>query len=72
MNDVLWLGVLGAVVLVLVDLWIIANVWRTDRSPSTKLGWVLIVVLLPILGLIAWGIAGPRSYKPVASREHSK
>ena len=72
MNDTFWLWVFGVGVLLLVDLWLVANVLRTDRSTPTKLSWTLIVVLLPVIGMVAWGIAGPRSYKPVSSDEHSK
>ncbi|HLD64585.1 MAG TPA: PLDc N-terminal domain-containing protein [Pseudomonas sp.] len=72
MNDSVWLWSLGGLLLVLIELWLIINIVRTDRTTSTKLSWVLIVLLLPLIGMIAWGIAGPRSYKPVSSREHSK
>lgn len=72
MNDSIWLWSLGGLLLVLIDLWLIVNIVRTDRTTPTKLSWVLIVLLLPVIGMIAWGIAGPRSYKPVSSREHSK
>lgn len=72
MNDSIWLWSLGGLLLVLVDLWLVVNIVRTDRTTSTKLSWILIVLLLPVIGMIAWGIAGPRSYKPVSSREHSK
>ncbi|MET1078993.1 MAG: PLD nuclease N-terminal domain-containing protein [Pseudomonas sp.] len=72
MNDSLWHWALGAGVLVVVNLWLVANILRTDRSIPTQISWSLIVVLLPLLGWIAWGIAGPRSYKPVSSDEQSK
>lgn len=72
MNESIWLWSLGGLLLVLIDLWLIVNIVRTDRTTPTKLSWVLIVLLLPVIGMIAWGIAGPRSYKPVSSREHSK
>lgn len=71
MNDsVVWLWSLGGLLLVLVDLWLIVNIARTDLTTSNKLSWVLIVLLLPVIGMIAWGIAGPRRYKPVSAREH--
>ena len=72
MNDTPWFWALCASVLVLVDLWLVTNILRTDRNTPTKISWVLIVVLLPVIGMIAWGIGGPRSYKPVSSDEHSK
>ncbi|MES2817956.1 MAG: PLD nuclease N-terminal domain-containing protein [Pseudomonadota bacterium] len=72
MNEPFWLWAGAGLLVLLIDLWLIANILRTDRTTSTKLSWTFIVLLLPVIGMIAWGIAGPRSYKPVSSREHSK
>ena len=52
-------GVAGLVVLVL-DIWAIINVARSSVSGGAKLVWILLIVLLPVLGLIVWAIAGPR------------
>ncbi|NBB11156.1 PLD nuclease N-terminal domain-containing protein [Pseudomonas sp. SLFW] len=67
----LWVA-MGVIVL-LVDLWAIASVWRTTKSSSTKLGWAVVIVALPVIGLAIWGIAGPRGVaQPPTSKEHSK
>lgn len=62
-----------ALILLLVDLWAISSVWRTTKSPGTKAGWALLILALPVIGLVIWGIAGPRGIaEPPTSKEHSK
>ncbi|AJO78684.1 MULTISPECIES: PLD nuclease N-terminal domain-containing protein [Pseudomonas] len=64
-----------AVILILVDLWAIVSVFRSEKSDGVKVAWFLGIVIFPILGLIAWGFAGPRGIKPgtgPTSAEHSK
>ncbi|SFB53231.1 Phospholipase_D-nuclease N-terminal [Pseudomonas sp. NFIX10] len=66
-----WIAV--AVLLLLVDLWAIVSVLRSDKSVGTKAGWALLLIILPVLGLIIWGVAGPRGIKEgPSSPEHSK
>ncbi|WP_210644841.1 PLD nuclease N-terminal domain-containing protein [Pseudomonas sp. Tri1] len=66
-----WIAV--AVLLLLVDLWAIISVFRSDKSVGTKAGWALLLIILPVLGLIIWGVAGPRGIKEgPSSPEHSK
>jgi hypothetical protein len=62
-----------AVIVLLVDFWVIANVWHTTKSSSTKVGWAVLILVLPVIGLVIWGIAGPRGVaEPPTSKEHSK
>ncbi|WPN66184.1 PLD nuclease N-terminal domain-containing protein [Pseudomonas sp. P9_35] len=66
-----WIAV--AVLLLLVDLWAIVSVFRSDKSVGTKAGWALLLIVLPVLGLVIWGAAGPRGVKEgPSSPEHSK
>ncbi|NUT67773.1 PLDc_N domain-containing protein [Pseudomonas sp. ICMP22404] len=68
-----YFGIAVAVLLLLVDLWAIVSVFRSDKSTGTKAGWALLLVILPVLGLIIWGVAGPRGIKEgPSSPEHSK
>lgn len=53
-------GLLGILVLI-ADVWAIANVLGSSASLPAKIVWSLLIVLLPILGLIAWLVAGPRA-----------
>jgi len=62
-----------AVIVLLVDVWAIASVWHTTKSSGTKVGWAVLILVLPVIGLVIWGIAGPRGVaEPPTSKEHSK
>nr|WP_249707037.1 PLD nuclease N-terminal domain-containing protein [Vibrio cholerae] len=62
-----------AVILVLLDAWIINSIWRSDNASASKAGWSAVVVVLPFLGAAIWAIAGPRGVtKGPSSPEHSK
>ena len=63
----------AAIILLLVDIWAIASVWQTTKSTGTKAGWAVVIVVLPVIGLVIWGIAGPRGVALApTSKEHSK
>ncbi|MNJ78440.1 hypothetical protein D3C77_761970 [compost metagenome] len=49
----------GLIILAL-DIWAIINVIKSGVSGGVKILWVLLILLLPVLGLIIWAIAGPR------------
>jgi nicotinamide mononucleotide (NMN) deamidase PncC len=62
-----------AIIILLVDAWAIASVWRTSKTSATKMGWAALILILPVVGLVIWGIAGPRGVaEPPTSKEHSK
>ncbi|TBU71034.1 PLD nuclease N-terminal domain-containing protein [Phytopseudomonas daroniae] len=66
-----WLGAIA--VIAFMDLVAIMNLWRSENSFNTRLMWALAIIVLPVIGLIAWGYAGPRGMpKPPSSPEHSK
>ncbi|MGF1629457.1 MAG: PLDc N-terminal domain-containing protein [Kiloniellaceae bacterium] len=52
-------GIFGLIVLAL-DIWAIVNIIGSSASTGTKVLWILLVLILPILGLIIWLLAGPR------------
>lgn len=56
-------GIFGLIILAL-DIWAIISVVRSDASGGKKILWVLLIVILPVLGLILWGIMGPRGNRP--------
>jgi len=49
----------GLIILAL-DIWAIINVLKSSTETGMKILWVLLIILLPVLGLIIWAIAGPR------------
>lgn len=52
-------GIFGLLVLI-ADVWAIINVVQSNESTVAKVVWVVAILLLPLLGLIAWLIFGPR------------
>ncbi len=66
-----WMAVV--LIVLLIDAWLVVSIWRSTKSSSTKTGWTLLIVLLPVLGWVFWGIAGPRGVaRAPSSPEHSK
>ena len=53
-------SLLGLIILAL-DIWAILNVLKSSLDTGMKILWVLLIALLPVLGLIIWAVAGPRS-----------
>lgn len=52
-------GLIGLIILAL-DIWAIINVVKSGGSTGSKLLWILLILVLPVVGLIIWAIAGPR------------
>ncbi|OSQ39340.1 PLDc N-terminal domain-containing protein [Thalassospira mesophila] len=53
-------GVLGIIILI-ADIWAIINVFGSGASLGAKILWTILILVLPVLGLIIWFFAGPRS-----------
>lgn len=68
-----YLLIVMAGLILLLNLWAIVSVFRSDSTVGVKSFWAILISLLPLVGLIAWGVAGPRGMKPgPSSAEHSK
>ena len=52
-------GILGILVLI-ADIYAIYQVLTSGASTAAKVIWTLVIIVLPVLGFIAWLIAGPR------------
>jgi Phospholipase_D-nuclease N-terminal len=53
-------GFFGLLVLI-ADIWAIVNVFGSSASTAAKVGWTVLILLLPVLGFIIWLVAGPRT-----------
>ena len=53
-------GILGLIVLAL-DIWAIVSVVNSGASTGAKVLWVLVILVLPVLGFLAWLLFGPRA-----------
>ncbi|MCZ4288267.1 PLDc N-terminal domain-containing protein [Hoeflea alexandrii] len=50
-------GILGIIILIL-DIWAILQIVKGGGSTATKLVWILVILLLPVIGLLIWLLAG--------------
>jgi hypothetical protein len=53
-------GILGLLILI-ADIWAIVNIFQSDATTGAKVLWIALVLVLPLLGFVAWYFAGPRS-----------
>ena len=57
---------LGGLIILALDIWAIVSVLGSRAGTGSKVLWTLAILILPLLGFIAWLIAGPRSATSVA------
>tara|TARA_R110002020_G_scaffold110627_5_gene255497 strand:+ start:11378 stop:11560 length:183 start_codon:yes stop_codon:yes gene_type:complete len=50
-------GILGIIILIL-DIWAILQIIKGGGSTGSKVLWILIILLLPVIGLLIWLVAG--------------
>jgi len=52
-------GLLGLLILI-ADIWAIVNVFQSRAGTGAKVIWIVLILVLPVIGLIIWFVAGPR------------
>ncbi len=52
-------GFFGLVLLAL-NVWAIISIVSSQATTGTKVLWVVIILLLPLLGFVLWLLAGPK------------
>lgn len=52
---------LGGLILFALDLWAIISVIGSNATTGRKVIWVLVILLLPLIGFLAWFFLGPRA-----------
>ncbi len=52
--------ILGIIVLALA-VWAIVNILGSNASALSKILWTIGVIILPVIGVIAWYFVGPKS-----------
>ena len=57
---------LGALILLVLDVWAIVSVLGSTATTGKKVLWVLLILILPLIGFVAWVFAGPRSSGRIA------
>lgn len=51
-------GLFGLIILI-ADIWAIIKTVDSHTTTGTKVMWVVVILLLPVLGLILWLLFGP-------------
>ncbi|ASE21868.1 hypothetical protein D3X12_29170 [Pseudomonas protegens] len=70
-TEYFWIA--SAVLLLLLNLWALNSVLRSDIPSGIKAGWIALIFLAPLLGVVIWGVSGPRGVtRGPSSPEHSK
>ncbi len=52
-------GIIGLLILI-ADIWAILNIAQAKVPTPNKLLWIVLILVLPLIGLIIWWLAGPR------------
>jgi hypothetical protein len=55
-------GIFGLIVLI-ADVWAIVNIFQSSADTGSKVLWIVVVFVLPLLGFILWYIWGPKTAK---------
>ncbi len=50
-----------AVLILAADVWAILNIAQSRETTGIKALWIVLVLILPVLGLLIWFFAGPKS-----------
>jgi len=53
-------GLFGLLILI-ADIWAIINVLGASATTGSKVLWILLIIVLPVIGVILWYFLGPRS-----------
>lgn len=55
------MGYVFGIIIFVLDVWAIASVINTNAGLGTKILWIALIAILPVLGLIIWYFAGPKA-----------
>jgi hypothetical protein len=56
-------GRLWGLLVLIADIWAIINIAQSSASTGSKVLWVVLVIVLPVLGFLLWLFLGPRSVR---------
>lgn len=54
------LAMLGGLALLVADIYAIVQTLKSGESGLVKIIWAVLIIMMPVLGLIIWFVAGPR------------
>jgi hypothetical protein len=50
---------IGALLILIADVYVIVMIFQSSAKDIEKLFWFLVVLILPLIGIIVWYLAGP-------------
>lgn len=53
------IGLFGLLIFAL-DVWAIIRILGSSAETGSKVLWTVLILVLPVLGLLIWALAGPR------------
>ncbi len=56
-------GGIFSLILLIACIWAIVQVFQSRASTGSKVFWIVLILLLPLVGLIIWFLAGPRGVR---------
>lgn len=59
-------GLIGLIILI-ADVYAIVKTVGSSASTGGKVFWIVLILILPVLGLLIWLVAGPRAPKSRSS-----
>ncbi len=51
-------GLIGLIILIL-DVWAIVKTTQSSATTGSKVFWIVLILLLPLLGLVLYALLGP-------------
>jgi len=52
---------LWGIIVLVADIWAIVNIFQSSADTGRKVLWTVLVILLPVVGFIAWYLFGPKT-----------
>ncbi len=53
-------GGIFSLILLIACIWAIVQIFQSRASTGWKVFWIVLILLLPLIGLVIWFLAGPR------------
>ena len=57
---------IGGIIVLALNIWAIISIFGSSASTGSKVLWILLVLVLPIVGFVVWFITGPKSSPKIA------
>lgn len=55
------MGWLFSIIVFVLNVWAIAQIINTNVAMQSKLLWIALILILPVVGFVIWWFAGPKA-----------